>query len=216
MATSPGLEQALRATLDAGRSAFRTKYLAVKPIHVIPLATPAGYADGSAHDPSLDALERLAAALARTFRTPCQIRPETFDLSIALDATRKQLHSTAILQQLERRCDPGARVLGVTTADLYVPVLTFVFGEAQLEGNCAVVSTARLKDEFYGLPPREDLMRERLLKEAAHELGHTFGLRHCADWRCVMTSSHAVERLDVKGTEFCPACQKRVRGDRFW
>jgi len=93
---------------------------------------------------------------------------------------------------------------------LFVPVLTFVFGEAQLDGNCATVSFARLREEAYGLPAHEDVLRERLLKEAIHELGHTFGLRHCADWRCVMTSSHAVERLDVKSAEFCGECRKRV------
>jgi archaemetzincin len=91
-----------------------------------------------------------------------------------------------------------------------VPVLTFVFGEAQLDGNCALVSTARLKEEFYGMPPRRELARERLIKEAVHELGHTFGLRHCADWRCVMSSSHAVERLDVKGAAFCALCRRVV------
>src|SRR5262249_45197761 len=114
------------------------------------------------------------------------------------------------LQRLERQCDPDARILGVTSCDLFVPVLTFVFGEAQLDGNCATVSFARLKEEAYGLPPREGLLRERLLKEAVHELGHTFGLRHCADGRCVMTSSHAVERLDVKSAEFCAGCRALV------
>jgi archaemetzincin len=178
----------------------------VKPIHLIPLGT----------EPGLDLLEHLAAALARTFRTPCQIRPLTFDLSFSLDAGRQQYYSTAILQRLERAADPDARVLGVTACDLYVPVLTFVFGEAQLDGNCAVVSTARLKEEFYGMPPREDLLRERLVKEGAHELGHTFGLRHCADWRCVMTSSHAVERLDVKSADFCQTCHKAVVQNGYW
>lgn len=174
----------------------------MKPIHIIPLA------NGGAAGPALNMLESLAAALARAFRTPCQIRPELFDVSFALDAARQQYHSTAILQRLERQCTPDARILGVTACDLFVPVLTFVFGEAQLDGNCATVSCARLREEAYGLPPREDLLRERLLKEATHELGHTFGLRHCADWRCVMTSSHAVERLDVKSTEFCAGCRK--------
>ena len=184
----------------------------MKPIHLIPLTG----GDSPAREPRLDALEQLAAALARTFRTPCRIRPETFDLGFALDARRNQYYSTAVLQRLERAASPDARVLGVTACDLYVPVLTFVFGEAQLDGNCAVVSTARLGEEFYGLPPREDLLRERLIKEAAHELGHTFGLRHCTDWRCVMASSHAVERLDVKGAEFCVACKKPVLLNGHW
>ena len=175
----------------------------MKPIHLIPLASVNG-------EVGLDRLEYLAASLARTFRTPCRIRPETFDIGFAIDARRQQYYSTAIIQRLEKAGDLDARVLGVTACDLYVPVLTFVFGEAQLDGNCAVVSGARLGDEFYGMPPSEALYRERLVKEAAHELGHTFGLRHCADWRCVMSSSHAVERLDVKGADFCRACRTPI------
>jgi archaemetzincin len=177
----------------------------VKPIHLIPMANGNGTAE-----PGLNVLEHLAASLARTFRTPCRIRPQTFDMAFSLDAKRLQYYSTFILQRMDRAVDPDARVLGVTGFDLYVPILTFVFGEAQLDGNCAVVSTARLHEEFYGMPPRDDLLRERLLKEAAHELGHTFGLRHCPDWRCVMASSHAVERLDVKSAEFCKTCRKTV------
>ena len=178
------------------------------PIHLIPLGASTGSA--AIPEPGLDVLEHLAAALVRAFRTPCRIRPETLDIGFSRDLARGQYHSTAIIQKLERAAEPDARILGVTGCDLYVPVLTFVFGEAQLEGYCAVVSTARLREEFYGLPRREELMRERLIKEAAHELGHTFGLRHCADWRCVMSSSHGVERLDVKGAEFCKSCRKTV------
>ncbi len=182
----------------------------MRPINLIPLGNCAGTGTGLPEDLRLEELERLAAALARVFRAPCRIRPQHFDISFSRDEGRGQYHSSAILQKLERTSDPDARVLGVTSCDLYVPVLTFVFGEAQLEGNCAVVSTARLKDEFYGLPAREDMFRKRLLKEAVHELGHTFGLRHCMDWRCVMASSHTIEHLDVKGAQFCRACLKPV------
>jgi predicted Zn-dependent protease len=59
-------------------------------------------------------------------------------------------------------------------------------------------------------------LRDRLVKEAVHELGHTFGLRHCADWRCVMSSSYGVERLDVKGADFCPRCRKPVFDEHLW
>ena len=188
----------------------------MKPIHLIPLGVPADFGHGVIAEPGLDELEHLAAALVRTFRTPCRIRPESLDVSFAFDEQRRQYHSTAIIQRLERLGDPDARVLGVTACDLYVPVLTFVFGEAQLDGNCAVVSTARLHEEFYGMPARQNLLRERLVKEASHELGHTFGLRHCGDWRCVMALSHAVERLDVKGADFCASCRKKVLSNGFW
>jgi len=159
-----------------------------------------------------DVLAELAAQLAPTFRMACQVRPERLDVSFARDRMRNQYYSTAILQAMQPLVEPGARLLAVTSLDLYVPVLTFVFGEAQLSAGCAVVSLHRLREEFYGLPAREALMRERLVKEAVHEVGHTFGLRHCDDWRCVMTSSHAVERLDVKGAQFCFLCGRVVAG----
>jgi len=85
-----------------------------------------------------------------------------------------------------------------------------VFGEAQLDGACAVVSTHRLRQEFYGLPSDPKLLSERLLKEAVHELGHTFALTHCADYRCVMAAAHAVEWIDVKKNHFCKDCRARV------
>jgi archaemetzincin len=160
---------------------------------------------------SADVLADLAAELAPIFRTVCRVRPERLDPAFARDRVRNQYHSTAILQAMQPFVEPGARLLAVASVDLYVPVLTFVFGEAQLSGACAVVSLHRLREEFYGLPPREDLLRERLTKEAVHELGHTYGLRHCDDWRCVMTSSHGVELLDVKGKEFCFLCGRTLR-----
>ena len=166
---------------------------------------------GAAVPPGL--LEELAAALGRAFRVPCRVRAEPLDAGFAFDAARGQFHSTAILQRMAALGEPEVRLLGVTPLDLYVPVLTFVFGEAQLEGGCALVSLHRLREEFYGLPASNDLLHERLTKEAVHELGHTFGLRHCHDWRCVMASAHGVERLDVKTAEFCAACRGVVAAE---
>ena len=104
----------------------------MKPIHLFPLVNvpvvngSEAAEPGQSHPQVLHKLEHLAASLARTFRTPCRIRPETFDVTFSLDANRHQCYSTSILQRMARAVDPDARVLGVTAGDLYVPVLTFV------------------------------------------------------------------------------------------
>jgi len=184
----------------------------MKGVHLLAVeATRASSAAGPSGAVPLLLVDELAAALARVFRVSCHVRRETLDAGFAFEPARNQFHSTAILQRLQAfPCPEGARLLGITGLDLYVPVLTFVFGEAQLEGHCALVSLHRLREEFYGLPASNDLLHERLAKEAVHELGHTFGLRHCEDWNCVMASTHAVERLDVKSAAFCPACRRRI------
>jgi archaemetzincin len=94
---------------------------------------------------------------------------------------------------------------------LYIPILTFVFGEAQMGGKCSVVSYARLRQEFYGLPADVNLLARRLLIESIHELGHTLELHHCDDYRCVMSSSHAVEWIDLKEQTFCMDCAAKAR-----
>jgi archaemetzincin len=161
--------------------------------------------------PELETLDALAAGLARTLRMSCHVRTDVLDASFAFSEQRNQFHSTAILQAMNVDAKGGkVRLLGIAAHDLYVPVLTFVFGEAQLNGPCALVSMHRLREEFYGLAAKQDILRQRLLKEAVHELGHTFGLRHCRDWRCAMASTHAVERLDLKEPFFCRECAQKL------
>lgn len=162
---------------------------------------------GVGEDVRLDTLDKLAAGLARVFRDSCHVREERVDSSFAFDPVRKQYHATAFLRKLAGM-EPKGRLLGIAGVDLYVPIFTFVFGEAQLAGPCGVVSIHRLREEFYGLPGKPDLLGARLLKEAVHELGHTFGLRHCPDWQCAMTASHTIDRLDLKAPALCPKCRK--------
>lgn len=132
----------------------------------------------------------------------------SIDINDAYDPDRNQYHSTALISNLlSRYSDKILKVLGVTSLDLFIPVLTFVFGEAQLDGSVAVVSSCRLKPEFYGIPADDNLLADRLEKEAIHELGHTLGLIHCQYYECVMHSSNCVEDIDLKLLSFCPECE---------
>lgn len=160
-------------------------------------------------------LAELRNGLSREFAVPCELFPAEPDPRFAFNATRQQYLSTQILaSMIERGTPPTTRLLGITLADLYIPILTFVFGEAQLEGNCALVSAHRLRQEFYGLPSNSQMLHDRLLKESTHELGHTLTLTHCEDYQCVMFPSHGVEWIDLKTSRFCDNCRSVVRTNR--
>jgi archaemetzincin len=153
-------------------------------------------------------LESVGASLGRSMGIPWEARLRGVDPAFAFHPERLQYHSSELLGAMQSHLDQHTwRLLGVTDADLYIPILTFVFGEAQIGGPCAVVSTHRLRQEFYGLPRDPELLRQRLLKEAVHEIGHTLYLTHCDDYRCAMAPSHAVEWIDIKGAEFCNLCR---------
>ena len=142
---------------------------------------------------------------------PVEVIPAVADPAFAFHPERQQYHSSEILGWLERRATSDTwRLLALTDVDLYIPILTYVFGEARFGPGPAVVSTRRLRQEFYGLPPAPEKLAERLMREAMHELGHTLGLRHCNDWRCAMASSSDVAAIDVKGPVFCLSCRARA------
>ena len=125
----------------------------------------------------------------------------------AWDAARKQYSSTLVLREsLILRPADSVKLLVLTEADIFIPMLSFVYGQAQLDGPAAVVSFARLRQEFYSLPPNRPLFLLRVRKETLHEIGHTFGLTHCHDPRCTMTLSTNVQQLDFKQAAFCDDC----------
>lgn len=127
----------------------------------------------------------------------------------AFEPRRNQYYSKGIIAALCAAVpDDGSKVVAVTDVDLCTPVLSFVFGEAQLKGRIAVVSVCRLRQEYYHLPPDENLLAQRLIKEVVHELGHTYGLYHCDDAGCVMHFCDNILGVDSKGAGFCPRCAR--------
>lgn len=124
---------------------------------------------------------------------------------------RNQFHSTKILKVMLVDVPPDAmKILGLIDRDLCIPILTYVFGEAQLGGTASIVALARLRQEFHGLPADHDIFYERIRKESLHELGHNFGLTHCRDRECVMYLSNTVMDVDRKGSGYCRECEASV------
>jgi len=175
--------------------------IATKKIHIVPIQF---------HDGFL--LDSLCLYLTQTFGMSAHVENKAINIKAAYDPLRNQHNSSHLLAQLiDEPPEDAGRILGVCSFDLFIPILTFVFGEAQLEGIGAVVSTYRLRNEFYGGQSDRQLLMERLLKEATHELGHTFNLYHCYNPGCVMTNSTYVEDIDEKSARFCKECAAIVQ-----
>jgi archaemetzincin len=154
-------------------------------------------------------MEHVRLHLSRAFGRPTARWDGEGRPRHAFDARRKQHASGAILRWLLEAGPRAGKVLGITDRDLFIPILTYVFGEAQLGGRAAVVSLARLVEDVELVGPQ--LLVERLAKEAVHEVGHTFGLLHCDVEGCVMGRSPAVREVDAKTAELCAECRARLQ-----
>jgi archaemetzincin len=169
-------------------------------IYIVPIATPAAHL-----------LTPLEQTVAQFFGQPVKRMHCDIDLEKTYDPERHQYNSSQILLQLIQSAPADTiKILGVAAVDLFIPVLTYVFGEAQLGGVGALVSMHRLNNRLYGLPDNDQLLRERLNKESIHELGHTFGLLHCSTPGCVLSPSTYVEDIDQKSDRVCHECRTQL------
>lgn len=154
-------------------------------------------------------LARLRAQTERVFDVSARLWHGHERPTDSFDPRRQQHSSSRILKWLlETRPRHESKIVGITDADLFIPILTFVYGEAQLGGSAAVVSTARLVPEG-GFLAEVELVRARSVKETIHELGHTFGLIHCPRSECVMSRSVSLAQVDAKDVELCHDCRIR-------
>ena len=158
-----------------------------------------------------EAVVAVRAHLAEHFAAPVE-EIALPGIDFVFDRGRGQHASIAVLELLARICPADAwKLLAITRYDLFLPVLTFVYGQAQLNGRVALMSLARLEQEFYGLVPNQEAFLDRARKEALHETGHTLGLVHCADRSCAMTLSTNIRQIDFKKAAFCEACAALAR-----
>lgn len=170
-----------------------------RPAHTI-FISPVG-------DLAPDLLDPLRAEITRVYRYPTQVLPLLDSLEFAFHPLRNQYHSTMILKQLALRAPAAAlKVLALVEVDLFIPILTHVYGEAQLGGTTCVVSTVRLNEGHGALSTQEPFL-SRIIKEAIHELGHTFRLRHCRDHSCLMHYCRDERDVDRKSDQLCRYCR---------
>jgi archaemetzincin len=152
--------------------------LSSKSAHKI-IISPIGNVTADLQGPIREEVERI-------YGYPTDVLGLLDDLEFAFNTNRNQYHSTTILEQLADRAPAGAiKVLALVEVDLFIPILTHVYGEAQLGGKACIVSTIRLNEGHSYLNTQEPFL-SRIVKEAIHELGHTFSLRHCREHTCLM------------------------------
>jgi len=156
-------------------------------------------------------LEDLSNAVSAQIHVPVDLVEDRLDLGTFYDPDRRQYNANGILQHIESISSPKhLKKIGLFRIDLFIPILTYIFGQGALNGTSGVASLYRLRNEQYGMIKNEALLLDRFKKVVIHELGHTFGLIHCHNPTCVMLSSTYVEDIDQKDQAFCPSCQNEL------
>lgn len=166
--------------------------------------------------------EKVREDVLLEFRHPVELRECNMEIDHFYNPVRRQYDANQLLDALAERAPGEAlKVMGMYRVDLYIPILTHIYGQARLGGHIGLASLYRLRNEHYGLKADQELLGQRFSKVVVHELGHSFGLRHCSHPVCVMRSSTYVEDLDQKEIHFCGRCRTILdhpgqTGERPW
>ena len=183
-------------------ASIKTNYAANTDMKKIFCIIPIGYIDKNI-------LRFTQMELEERFNVVVDIGRQLEEPAYAYHKHKKQYNSAKILKQIHNlRLTGYDRILGIVDVDLYIPERTFVFGGADVKKRVSVISLTRLRQKFYGLPEDSALFKDRIIIEAVHELGHTYGLYHCKNNKCVMFLSNTISDTDHKGAELCSSCEK--------
>lgn len=158
-------------------------------------------------------LERIAKDVEQEFQISVDLDESHIDLSEFYDPMRRQYDGNGLLKKIDTLYpSQSVKKIGLFRVDLFIPILTYIFGQATFRGSTGIASMYRLRNEQYGMKKDEALLLDRFSKEVIHELGHTFGLVHCLIPNCVMRSSTYVEDIDQKSPHFCGQCRDMILG----
>lgn len=153
--------------------------------------------------------EVIVGDVEQEFSLPVFIKEGYMDLSEYYDGRRRQYNADKLIKKIDENYGAdNVKTLAIFNVDLFIPILTYIFGQASLNGRSGIASIHRLSNERYGMPKDDNLLTDRFKKEVIHELGHTFGLIHCINTACVMHSSTYVEDIDMKSHRLCTKCRE--------
>lgn len=153
-----------------------------------------------------------AANITALMGLPADIGPCMPEPAYAVLPGRGQYNAAVLLKSLSKGIAGSRRLrLGIINGDLCLPMLTYVFGEAQVGGKAAVISLFRLKQGCDGKKAPMAIVYERLVKIVVHEISHVLGLIHCREPGCVMSCAFDLEQLDNQSADFCPECRQVFR-----
>lgn len=156
-----------------------------------------------------DFLQKLVIKINAEFFINIQIKEGYFDISDFYDPGRRQYDANKLLYYFDKKyATDDSKTICLINVDLFIPIFTYIFGQAFLGGRSGIASIYRLSNERYGIEADADILSERIAKEIIHELGHTFGLIHCHTPDCVMRSGTYVEDIDQKNISFCSNCRE--------
>jgi len=157
-------------------------------------------------------LKIVAAHVSGYLDLPTCFLPQMALPHECLDERRGQYDAAKLINYLKGHSFAGCtKILALMDEDLFVPIFTHIFGEAQQGGSHAVISLSRLQYLENGAKSTDADFYERTAKVALHELGHLLNLFHCPDPGCVMHFSGAIETLDAISMGFCPYCQSYLK-----
>ncbi len=154
--------------------------------------------------------------VVEVFHTPCRVLRGQPLPRRHLNAARNQYDADGLIDVLFRDMPTDAvGLLGLTNGDLYDGRRPrFVFGLASLVDRVGLVSMARYRGTWWGEAADLPRFLDRLYKVVVHEVGHTLGLAHCPNRRCVMRDDATLEALDDSPRRFCRGCRHGVQAGR--
>lgn len=160
----------------------------------------------------VDILNEIAVALRKSYGMHVRIgRAEEPDTQMYSDERRQFDAEKLIHMAKARKHDNLFAVLGIVDADVFFDEKSFVFSYHQSGTGLALLSLARLRQEFYQKTSDRELFLKRAVTEAFTQVGMAGGMPVCSQKKCVLSAGTSLWRLDEKRQQFCSSCSEKLQ-----